>query len=108
VDLSDDWSARQRGEAILETIEPNALIFGWWDTAPVIQYLQLVEGERLDVVAINRFLISNEDLTAVILKEVKIRPVYIDAPPTDLPSFLEPRPSGPVFQIITTSNGGLK
>ena len=29
--------------------------FGWWDSIPVVEYLQLVEGERPDVTAINRF-----------------------------------------------------
>ncbi len=51
VNLSDDWSARQRGETILQKAQPNALILGWWDTIPVIQYLQLVEGKRPDVQA---------------------------------------------------------
>lgn len=44
VDLSGDWSTRQIGQTILNEVEPGAVVFGWWDTVPVIQYLQLVEG----------------------------------------------------------------
>jgi hypothetical protein len=80
VDLSDDWSARTRGETILRQAKPNALILGWWHTAPVIQYLQLVEGQRPDVKVINRFLIDRDDLRRLIEAEVKRRPVYIDSP----------------------------
>jgi len=41
-DQSHDWSTRERGESILRHAEPGALVFGWWDTAPVVSYLQLV------------------------------------------------------------------
>ena len=49
VNMADDWSARQYGEDILQELQDGAYIFGYWDTVPVIQYLQLVEGERPDV-----------------------------------------------------------
>jgi hypothetical protein len=81
VDLSDDWTTRTRGESILKNVEPNALIFGFWDTVPVIQYLQLVEGQRPDVTAVNRFLITFEDLTDYAMDEVENRPVNINAVP---------------------------
>jgi hypothetical protein len=84
VDLSQDWSTRERGEAMLAQVKPNALIFGWWDTAPVIQYLQLVEGQRPDVRAVNRFLVPYTALKEWIGREVGARPVYIDSPTPDL------------------------
>jgi hypothetical protein len=84
VDLSDDWSTRNRGEQILEDVEPNALVFGWWDTVPVIEYIQLVEGRRPDVQAINRFLISGENMERLIKREIDSRPVYINNPPATL------------------------
>jgi hypothetical protein len=78
VDLSNDWSTRQRGESILSHVEYGAVVFGWWDTVPVVQYLQFVEGLRPDVEAINRFLIPPDDLVHVIEKEVNNRPIYLD------------------------------
>ncbi len=99
VDLSEDWSTRQRGEAILSQAESGVLVFGWWDTVPVVQYLQLVEGKRPDVRAINRFLVDPQDLAYAITKEVKIRPVYIDSLPQELSSTLLARPAGPVYRL---------
>lgn len=83
-DRSDDDSARQRGEQVLDAVAPNALVIGWWDTIPVVEYLQLVEGERPDVTAINRFLIPGDALTALLRREVARRPVYVDSVPEAL------------------------
>lgn len=80
VDQSSNWSTREQSEAILAQAEPDALIFGWWDTVPAIQYLQLVEGQRPDVTVINRFLIGPEDMNQLILTAVNQRPVYINNP----------------------------
>jgi hypothetical protein len=99
VDLSGDWSARTRGEAILHDIQPGALVFGWWDTAPLIEYLQLVEGQRPDVQAINRFLISPDAMRQLIAREVRRRPVYIDSPPSDLSRDLEVQPEGLMYRL---------
>ena len=99
VNLSNDYSARQRGEAILSRIEQGALVLGWWDTVPVIQYLQLVEGQRPDVQAINRFLISQEDLYQYIRKEVTNRSIYIDSPPTELIESFDIESIGPIYKI---------
>jgi hypothetical protein len=99
VDLSDDWSARARGEAILHQVEPNALVFGWWDTVPVIEYLQLVEGQRPDVQAINRFLIAYDDMRHLIEQEVIRRPVYIDSLSADLLQIVEAEPAD-LLQIV--------
>lgn len=85
VDLSDDWSSRRNAEAILQQVEPNALIFGRWQTIPALQYLQLVEGQRPDVTLINRFLITYGDMRQVILAELRRRPVYVDDVPGGLP-----------------------
>ncbi len=103
VDLSDDWSTRQRGEEILSLAGPNALVFGWWNTVPVVQYLQLVEGQRPDVRAVNRFLIPSHDLIKTIIKEVAYRPIYIDSPPRNLPARLRAVPNPPVYQILPRS-----
>ncbi|MFQ5613887.1 MAG: DUF2723 domain-containing protein [Anaerolineae bacterium] len=104
VDLSDDWSARARGEAILSQLPPNAIIFGWWDTIPVIEYLQLVEGQRPDVQAINRFLIAPWDMEALIRQEVAHRPVYIDVPSFQLIPLVIAEEEGLVYRLQPREN----
>lgn len=99
VDRSADRSARQRGEAILSQAEPNALIFGWWDTVPVVEYLQLVEGQRSDVHVINRFLIPHAAFTALILREAFLRPVYVDSPPAEVLTTLRVEPAGVLYRL---------
>lgn len=99
VNLSHDWSARERGETILREAEPDALILGWWDTVPIVEYLQMAEGQRTDVRAINRFLIGQDELRLLILQEVEHRPVYIDSPPTSLPATLEAEPVGLLYRL---------
>jgi hypothetical protein len=100
VDLSADWTSRQRGEAILRNAHKNALVIGWWDVAPVAQYLQLVEGQRPDVRVINRFLIDPNDLALAIEKEVRYRSVYIDREPNDLSTAVSATAAGPLYQLV--------
>jgi hypothetical protein len=109
-DLSSDRSTRERGEEILASARPNALIFGWWDTVPVIQYLQLVEGQRPDITAINRFLIPSTDLVLAIQHQIGERPVYIDSVTSELSSFALPRSRGPVYELApkNQTSGGKK
>ncbi len=99
VDRSDDWSSRLRGERILAQAQPNAIVFGWWETTPLIEYLQLVEGMRPDVKAINRFLISGDDLKTLIYNEVDQRPLYMDTMPPEFFSTLHARRAGVLFQL---------
>ncbi|MCK4819705.1 DUF2723 domain-containing protein, partial [bacterium] len=42
VDLSQDWSARQVGQNIMNTLEPDSIFFGSWIDVPILEYLQLV------------------------------------------------------------------
>lgn len=100
VDLSDDWTTRERGEEILQRAEADAVIFGWWDNVPVVQYLQLVEGQRTDVQAVNRFLISEKDFADALRREVTDRPIYIDGLPRSMSARLVAIPAGPVSQVI--------
>jgi hypothetical protein len=99
VDLSDDWSARTRGEAILDEVEPQALIFGFWHTVPLVEYLQLVEEQRPDVQAINRFLIAPEDMRHLIRREIMRRPIYLDSLPPQWLNFAEGEPAGPIYRL---------
>lgn len=98
-DQSHDWSTRERGEAILEHAEPDALVFGWWDTAPVVSYLQLVEGQRPDVSVVNRFLVPYDSLLIWIEREASVRPVYIDTAPPELLDTLYAEASGPLVRM---------
>jgi hypothetical protein len=83
----------------LQAAEPNALIFGWWDTVPVVEYLQLVEGQRPDVQAINRFLIAPNDVRELIERNLGQRPIYIDSVPDDLSGVARVRRIGLVYEL---------
>jgi hypothetical protein len=107
VDLSGDWSTRMRSEAILRAARPGALIFGYWQTVPPIQYLQLVEGQRPDVQAINRFLIPPNDARLLILREIGRRPIYIDSIPPDLLRQLDYRVVGQIYQLCPPRGGDI-
>lgn len=99
VDLSHDRSAREYGEQILEDLPSGALYFGYWDSVPVIQYLQLVEGKRPDVQAVNRFLISPENMNAWIKTELSSHPVYADSLPVGLQQDVITVKHGPIFEL---------
>jgi hypothetical protein len=105
VNLSGDWSARQRAEAILREVEPNAILFGWWDTVPAVQYLQLVEGWRPDVLVVNRFLISPDDMRRAIEREVAQRPIYIAGlvPEMSLDATVEN--AGSIYRLVQGTAG---
>lgn len=85
VNQADNWTTRQLGERILDQTAPGALVFGYWDVVPVIEYLQYVEGQRPDVQAVNRFLISREELVVWISREISRRPIYVDSRIAELP-----------------------
>jgi hypothetical protein len=57
VDISNDWSARIRGELLLNWLPADTLYVGTWADAALIDYLQLVEGMRPDVRLANVFLV---------------------------------------------------
>ena len=46
IDQSQDWSARRLGEETMSQADAGAVIFGYWNIIPVLEYLQLVEGQR--------------------------------------------------------------
>lgn len=99
VDRSADWSAREQGEEVLDAVAPDAIIVGWWDTVPVVQYLQLVENRRPDVLAINRFLISDENLDRLIARQVTHRPIYVNSPSLVHLRSMSVERAGPLFRI---------
>src|SRR4030042_3071853 len=99
VDLSKDWTTRLLGGTILKKAERGAVVYGWWDVVPAIQYLQLVEGMRPDVKAINRFLISQSDMMTAIKKEIQARPIYVDNIIRELSTMMSTKSIGPVYQL---------
>ena len=81
VDVSHDTSARVRGANILAELEPHAVYFGTWADVPIVEYLQIVERQRPDVVTINLFFAGAD--AAARLAEERLgagRPVYTSAP----------------------------
>jgi hypothetical protein len=99
VDLSGDRTTRLRAAQVLENVRQGAVVFGWWDTIPPVQYLQQVEGRRPDVTAVNRFLISGEDLYAIVLRESENRPIYIDTFPAAWDGIFHAVPVGGVYRL---------
>lgn len=99
VDLSDDRSARLRAERILDSVPHDSLIIGWWDTVPLVEYMQLVEGRRQDIKALNRFLIRVDDLRELVLRELDRRPVFFDQPPGELLPSVEVVREGTLFRL---------
>lgn len=100
VSLADDYSTREQSEEILALVEPDAVVFGWWETVPGVQYLQMVEGDRPDVLAINRFLIRGDDMLSFIHSELGNRPIYINSPPLDLIQTTAITKVGPLYQLF--------
>lgn len=100
VSLSEDVSARARGERVLALVAPDALVLGWWETIPVVEYLQQVEGQRPDVQAINRFLIPHDAMQRLVLREVYAqRPVYMDVVPLGLLAQVQARKQGILYRL---------
>jgi hypothetical protein len=103
IDRSDDWSARDRGESILRTVETGALVAGYFHTVPVIEYLQLVEGRRPDVDTVNRLLIRPPELITLLKTQAGRRPVYVDEVYASMVGY-EIVPVGPLFRLVPLSD----
>jgi hypothetical protein len=61
--------------------------------------VQLIEGRRPDVQAVNRFLIRHDDLVALLEREVDRRPVYIDEPVEGLSPSVQATQIGPLLRL---------
>jgi hypothetical protein len=80
-DLSNDWSARKRGEAIFNRLPQNAVYIGTWADVPVLEYLQLVEGRRPDVETLNVFFRQRKEMGPLASRYLASgRAVYAAAP----------------------------
>jgi hypothetical protein len=77
VDLSGDATARVRGERVMASVAPDALIVGGWEDVPVLEYLNIVEGKRRDVRVANWLLLGEERGRKLIFAALaKKQPVY--------------------------------
>jgi hypothetical protein len=100
VDVSQDRRARELAEMLMTRVEPNAIVIGWWASVPPMQYLQLVEGWRPDVLLINRWLIGYEDMVRLINEQGKTRPIYIVEPDSTLAGRVILLPSGGAYRVL--------
>ena len=80
---------------------PEAIVFGWWTSAPPMHYQQLVEEQRPDVLVINRFLIGAEEMYALIDGSLGHRPVYVMELDEGLIGAYRPVPVGPMFELTS-------
>jgi hypothetical protein len=98
-DRSDDYSAYEFAQEVMDVVEPNALILAQWTTATPLEYIQTIEARRPDVEILDRGLLglavrdqlrrgsvagpeeygpfAVSVLTERVREELKRRPVYI-------------------------------
>jgi hypothetical protein len=79
-DRHADTTASRWLDAILPTLEPDAVVVSWWSTSTPLWYAQLVEGRRTDVFVVDdRTVLDNNYGTAsnVINQFLDVRPVYV-------------------------------
>jgi hypothetical protein len=61
VDLSRETNIREYAQKMLDSLPPNAHVFGvWWEIVP-LEYLQIVEKKRPDLRLYNLFLFEQSD-----------------------------------------------
>jgi hypothetical protein len=79
-DLAADRSARQRGEAILGALAPDAVFVGAWPDLRLVEYLQYVEGQRPDIAPVDAFFSPTAERARRIADALASgRPVYVTA-----------------------------
>jgi hypothetical protein len=99
VNVRDDTRARDRAEAALMQAARDAIILGWWTSAPPMHYLQLVENRRPDVLVINRFLIGADEMYSLIDHSLGTRSVYVMELDEGLINAYSPVPVGPMYEL---------
>ena len=81
VDISDDLSARQRGETLFSGLPPHSVFIGTWADVPILEYLQLVEHERPDVETMNLFFVHGSERAQFLASRLATgRPLYTSVP----------------------------
>ncbi|MCL4868752.1 MAG: DUF2723 domain-containing protein [Anaerolineae bacterium] len=59
-DVSQDDSARRRGETLFTTLPNGVVFYGTWADVPILEYLQYVEGERPDILTRNLVFVGRQ------------------------------------------------
>ena len=80
VDRSQDHSAQAWTDAVLSTLEPNAVVVSWWSYSTPLWYATIVDGRRPDILIIDdrdRLDQNLGDLDDVIDRFIARRPVYL-------------------------------
>jgi hypothetical protein len=81
VDVSKDWSARNRGDVLLSWLPADTVYLAAWSDAALIDYFQLVEGRRADVRMLNTFLVRGARRISAVEEQIgRGGPVYASAP----------------------------
>jgi hypothetical protein len=81
VDISEDWSARELGEGVFAGLDAGAVYMGTWGDVPILEYLQIVEGQRSDVTLVNLFFTDREHERKLISEALTAGvPVYTSVP----------------------------
>jgi 4-amino-4-deoxy-L-arabinose transferase-like glycosyltransferase len=76
-DVSADRSAREFGEEIFAKLKPDAVYMGTWLDVPILEYLQIVEGQRGDVTLVNHFFTDPPQAEQIVESALAAaRPVY--------------------------------
>jgi hypothetical protein len=79
VDDSADRSAQIWLDAVLDEVEPEAIIVSWWSYSTPLWYAQQIEGRRRDIFVADdrtRLDLNLGDLSTVIDGNLGVRPVY--------------------------------
>jgi hypothetical protein len=80
-DVSEDWSARRKGEAILAQLPRESVFIGTWRDVPMIEYLRLVEGRRPDVETVNLFFVPGSGRVEMVDRYLAgARPLFTSQP----------------------------
>lgn len=101
VSQAENWEGRDKAQAIFAQLEENAIVYGKWTTIPVLTYYQIVEGQRPDVLLVNRFLISPDNMLSWIGRETArgVRPLYIDYLTPELLTNHEFEEADPLYRV---------
>jgi hypothetical protein len=93
VDRSADRSAELWLDAVLDEVEPEAIIVSWWSYSTPLWYAQQIEGLRRDIFVADdrtRLDLNLGDLTTVIDGNLGARPVYaIRIDPNEIRTLME-------------------
>jgi len=126
VDLSKANGPARFASEVMQTAEPNAVVMAQWSPAVVLEYYQLVEGQRPDLVIHNRsrsavarfYLLLEQGMTsqeilkqiaeeekALLHQEILHRPIHIVEYDSLFATDFEYLPAGNYYQLVLKEDG---